>query len=732
MSDWKDDKDLGPWAFTEQPDKWGYLNNPRWKTESEEETSYTGRESEEPQIWTPEGIGGPYSKGDSITHLPCGHWHKKSIITNEVEIEGGIETYIYLLGAGVQDSASQLYQPEPEYSGEDGPIFDAAFLSTFRNLNTNDFVCADGEVSYFFEAVCKNKSELNTGYVYLVDSDSAVKAAIPVPKQSWGPIGLTSLGGELRSEGYYGSDYFAFRTEFTPNVGLDSYGLRVMIPNSGWLPGWAAGESILKVTEAVIVIRQTYPTKSLVHIPMLLDVNAANMNYDTIDKGAYVKTNGRESLAVDMGGIANYVDCEVAESTFYQNRQVWKFDTTELNQVSKVVFDAGVGYYASSVSPSVLYVTGIPNLFKTWIDLRWCSTGGIGAANFTSGAPQDTVASDGTYDFYYIEGSYSVWSADDDGVPCNKRVYLNTSSLTAADGKYLYVCSNVDVYGNDTPSGPYHHWGQYRAFSIPDGRSVTSAWIDYYAYYDPAAERNKVKVTFCYTLDDEINPAYIILYDKTADSYVSESELVWNTSTPWERKTAEFSPALLTSGHEYVARWKCGTVIDDWTADPLVSDINLTFHVEEVSKFTAWRRVVKSTAMNLVFSAWIYSDWIGDFDPSYTNAGCINVLTRARLFLPSTLDAYLEICGFEYSWGEKDISSLWSCGEDDNGIGTTVFEEVIASRITWGGDLSGLTYRQRSEKITELVNNYRYIDHSPATADYNVVPLSGFIVIRYI
>jgi hypothetical protein len=41
-----ENKGLGPWTFAAQPDKWGYLNNPRWQT------------------------------AQQARHCPCGHWHK--------------------------------------------------------------------------------------------------------------------------------------------------------------------------------------------------------------------------------------------------------------------------------------------------------------------------------------------------------------------------------------------------------------------------------------------------------------------------------------------------------------------------------------------------------------------------------------------------------------------------------------------------------------------------------
>jgi len=60
---WKDDKDLGPWAFTEKQDVWGYLNNPRWS-------------SLRKAVEFSEAVGNPIDPTN--THKPCGHWHKHS------------------------------------------------------------------------------------------------------------------------------------------------------------------------------------------------------------------------------------------------------------------------------------------------------------------------------------------------------------------------------------------------------------------------------------------------------------------------------------------------------------------------------------------------------------------------------------------------------------------------------------------------------------------------------
>ncbi len=77
-TDWKTYLGDKTWPdnFEEQVDKWGYLNNPRWKTTPQAPVNYTGNESNEPQIWTPPGA--IYSSETSNKHIPCGHWHKKA------------------------------------------------------------------------------------------------------------------------------------------------------------------------------------------------------------------------------------------------------------------------------------------------------------------------------------------------------------------------------------------------------------------------------------------------------------------------------------------------------------------------------------------------------------------------------------------------------------------------------------------------------------------------------
>jgi hypothetical protein len=117
MTNWKDFRNKGPFSFVSQSDKWGYLNNPMWKGEPQAPVDYTGNEEAEPQVFpfvpqpnkwgylnNPRWINSSSipvsydgieslepqifkipdpsmvcSLGATVTHIPCGHWHKGTI-----------------------------------------------------------------------------------------------------------------------------------------------------------------------------------------------------------------------------------------------------------------------------------------------------------------------------------------------------------------------------------------------------------------------------------------------------------------------------------------------------------------------------------------------------------------------------------------------------------------------------------------------------------------------------
>jgi len=82
MTSWKDDKNLGSWNFNEQANKFGYINNPRWVKETEQDEA----------------------------HLPCGHWHKGPLTTQTTSEVSAIWQQSFavsktdsLLGVGAMD-----------------------------------------------------------------------------------------------------------------------------------------------------------------------------------------------------------------------------------------------------------------------------------------------------------------------------------------------------------------------------------------------------------------------------------------------------------------------------------------------------------------------------------------------------------------------------------------------------------------------------------------------------
>ncbi len=115
----KENKGVGPWAFTPQPNKYGYLNNPRWTSTPSAPINYDWRESEEPQIWTPDS--GILKSSAGNKHIPCGHWHKElppfcmryidstPVLFGKYNVFTYHNTYLYVLTWGDPDPVTTSY-----------------------------------------------------------------------------------------------------------------------------------------------------------------------------------------------------------------------------------------------------------------------------------------------------------------------------------------------------------------------------------------------------------------------------------------------------------------------------------------------------------------------------------------------------------------------------------------------------------------------------------------------
>lgn len=695
MTDWKSYKGAGPWPFDKCPNKWRYSEGDRIET-----------------VDNPIFVSGP-SDGSPLLpdHDPCGYWPQLPTRTNYE-----IETYIELLSSGccMPDMCAN-------FSAELGPYYDVTFISTYRPLNTEDY--AGDNVTYTFEITASNISWINDGYVYLVDEDDNIVATIIVPQGYRGPYTFNSDGSGGSGRGR-ARQYWVFTTEFTPLPGSHQYGLRVYIANTGYQDDWnEAPTCIVKVPSAKIRIRQQNPSTSVVHIPMMTLVNDCHMDWTgpvMAGFGQHAVSVGHETGGMDLDELTYK---ESGTSRYYGNgMQIWKFDTAQLNKASKIVFDAALVYNPSDyITTSSLILFGIPTLSWAAIDLRWSTANSTSTRGFTDGGPGTADAHIGADTYYYIEGSKIEWGLAKDGQPWQVTVELDVSSLTAAIGKNLYICSLENVYGGTTPSGPYTQWPRFRAFSVPEGRTISRAWITYYAYRNTTLGRNEIRCTFDYELTPpDIRNGYVILYDNTADEYIEESELVWDTFEYWSRKSVEFDASLLTSGHEYSIRWKSEDLPGATT--PYITDANLWIKVIELTKFTSWLRVIKGSMTNWRFPG-VYADYFSDDDMLY-----LDVSHRTKPFIKDGSKVYFEICYYDYCNYPLPIS-LWDTGEAVSGIGTTTSKAVMETLLNVGNGYDGVV-RLTTGELTSITNNY-YITNMYADEAGCIYALSGFIVVEY-
>jgi len=104
MPNWKDYKGLVPWTFADQPNKFGYANNPRWKSTPEGESVPYPEE----QVWS---MDEPFQHSGG-RHVPCGHWHKGEIVITPpipcIEYRGEIRMSSYPINTGAETSNNAL------------------------------------------------------------------------------------------------------------------------------------------------------------------------------------------------------------------------------------------------------------------------------------------------------------------------------------------------------------------------------------------------------------------------------------------------------------------------------------------------------------------------------------------------------------------------------------------------------------------------------------------------
>jgi len=118
MSWISDNKGQGPWTFVPQPDKWGYLNNPRFVTPATDGVTYTEDEGNEPQVWSTSQVKG--SAGSQAAHIPCGHWHKLPLADGPGQSRKGVSGTIGYVSQQMSVGEQQTFT----YIGSDGVVSD--------------------------------------------------------------------------------------------------------------------------------------------------------------------------------------------------------------------------------------------------------------------------------------------------------------------------------------------------------------------------------------------------------------------------------------------------------------------------------------------------------------------------------------------------------------------------------------------------------------------------------
>ena len=679
-----------------------------------------------------------------------------------------IETYIELISCGV------IQNPVDVSSSSDdiGAPYDVTYYSTYQPLNTSDY---DGTVSYYFEVVAFYQSTLDTAYVDIVDEDNTICGTTTWLANTEGPIGPTSAGGYTHGEAFNGLDYVLQRVAFTPTSGDHSYAVRVRgtvrAQDADYM---AAGEPYLNIFKATVVISQAHPTASVVHIPMLAESNAGTHNNTTPFVGGAHVTDGSEGPNIGMASYdTSYAanDTNEANNEYYTaSRPIWRYSASELATVSEVVFDASVGYIPETPYTKTATIFGVPNLSWVRSNIRWSPNSKGDAETFTDGSGYTnatTTGSESGYTYTYVEPATGyddfVWSQDSQGSNYYERVYLDTTSMEAADGSYLYWCSDIDSLGGSDPYGQYSMYARMGSAVLNlGGKSINRAYLDFHVYIPSGESDEKISCKLTIEYADSVNDGYIALFDITSDAIVPNSELHWDTRVRFERKTTTIDASNLTDGHEYQARWYQSEATSDYNYRPQINDINLWVKVTGMTAFTSWYRVAQNYIDGYLFGK-VYADYGGtdanpdyyEGNPYYADDGTVNSNSRIRAYLPSEATVYFEMNAHVYSGLDQATEdglgtsyggtganwlrvTLWDCGTTDNLIGepgTVTGQEVSGSNINYTsayGD--GLTHRLRTSDISSvLTDGNRYCVCMPIAdfGDPYYYPLQGFIVTTY-
>lgn len=693
MADWLKNKDLGPWAFTERGDVWGYCNNPNWTDTPKPPVSYTGRESEEPQIWTANGKG-RFGK-QSTVHNPCGHWHKEG--ASPVVI-GLPEIYWELLN-------SQSAQPYLIYHD------DLLSLHSFTEINADDF---DGDVTWAAEIIGNNAYAFDVT-VQIVDDLGVVCAETIL------------AAGTTGSTGY---ELFRTRVEFTPSPGDRSFGVKIIK---------APGNNIysfplkLILSTVRIIVAQEGATKTRIQIPLMGD----QYNYDLQD---YATSPGAVGEVKDLYPYSRPLGRSFGSGddlTFFTDHwggyggdyseiftTIWKYEEAILNTVSKVTFSVlARGHIPSIEYTKVTYVSSSVDIGSFHLMLYstpyGSPTGSCLVGDPVGWVSDSQVHTDSCTGTVFTPVPGSMVHIDPASHPYTSTSYPNFSST----GHYNYHL------GGEINVGVWGHFSKFFDFNIPAGAAIIDTSLTVESTSD-----NQQTWTFRYkkTVSADIDFT-VALWNMTQECLVAGSEMVWHKAEDWNRKKIEIASSELKDGCEYEFVIKCPEYIyfsPKCGESPELADAQLWLNVDPINKLTVWQRCARTyDGYNDNYT--IPISWGGDYwgDSEGSNSvGC-----RVGLVIPAgAIVRYEQTAYVCESYPEEVLADLYCAILEDLGVDNNdgvSGVDVSDGKLIW--DLS--TYytkraRLRTGPLVLTGGNY-YGVRLPDANYWTIMPNNGFIVI---
>lgn len=297
---WIDDnKGSGPWDFTEQKDKWGYLNNPRWSNNPKKE----GDSMSAADFSTAKGLS-----LNPEDHRPCGHWHKHS----DIPVEPLIPIYIEMHNYG-------FIQPE---------TFDSEVQETERTIDTADY---DGNATYYFEVLGNNHGMVSSGTYYPATDDYVVSLMNASTFEVYANITFEPETPLAYVEGEWTKTWQTLerkRVAFTPPTGETTFVLRFQARKTPSAEDPTGARPTLGAMR-IIIKQDSSATKTKLQVPLQC-VSDFGGNYN----GGYYPN------AMWYG---DYDEPENHDWGLVYSAGIWLYNASELSTISKVVFETVAG-----------------------------------------------------------------------------------------------------------------------------------------------------------------------------------------------------------------------------------------------------------------------------------------------------------------------------------------------------------------------------------------------------